>query len=161
MADTTPATGLVVQQWEDSFFKAYIHDGGFTSLMGTDENAVIQMKEDLTKKKGESINIALLGKLTNQATTGTDTLEGNEEDLATRSMRIYVDKRRNAVRVAEMSEQRSAIDLREGGRVALKDWAIEDTRDLIIDALGSPMRRPTSPSSTPRPTCSRPRCWTR
>lgn len=137
MADTTPATGLVVQQWEDKFFRAYIHDGGFKSLMGTDENAVIQMKEDLAKKAGDSITIALLGRLTNQATTGTNTLEGNEEDLASRSMRIYVDKRRNAVRVAEMSEQKSAIDLREGARVALKDWAIEDTRELIITALGS------------------------
>ncbi|MES2295216.1 MAG: DUF4043 family protein [Pseudomonadota bacterium] len=137
MADTTPATGLVVQQWEDKFFQAYIQDGGFKALMGTDENAVIQMKEDLSKKSGDSITIALLGRLTNQATTGTNTLEGNEEDLATRSMRIYVDKRRNAVRVAEMSEQKSAISLREGARVALKDWAIEDTRDLIITALGS------------------------
>lgn len=137
MADTTPATGLVVQQWEDKFFRNYIHDGGFQPLMGTDENAVIQMKEDLTKKAGDSITIALLGRLTNQATTGTNTLEGNEEDLASRSMRIYVDKRRNAVRVAEMSEQKSAIDLREGARVALKDWATEDTRELIITALGS------------------------
>jgi hypothetical protein len=37
MADTTPATGLVVQQWEDKFFTEYLHDGGFKSLMGTDE----------------------------------------------------------------------------------------------------------------------------
>lgn len=137
MADTTPATGLVVQQWEDKFFKQYIHDGRFKALYGTDENAVIQIKEDLTKKQGDSITIALVNRLTNQATTGTTVLEGNEEDLASRSMRIYVDKRRNAVRVAEMSEQKSAIDLRDAGRAVLMDWAMEDTRDLIITALGS------------------------
>lgn len=137
MADTTPATGLVVQQWEDKFFTQYLHDGGFKSLMGTSENAVIQVKEDLTKKAGDSITISLVNRLTNAATTGTSVLEGNEEDMASRSMRIYVDKRRNAVRIAEMSEQKSAINLREAGRAVLLDWAMEDTRDLIISALGS------------------------
>lgn len=137
MADTTPATGLVVQQWEDQFFTTYIQTNPLKPLMGTDENAVIQMKEDLTKKKGDSITIALVNRLTNDATTGTAMLEGNEEDLASRSMRIYVDKRRNAVRVAEMSEQKSAIDLREAARSTLQDWAQEDTRDLTITALGS------------------------
>lgn len=137
MADTTPATGLVVQQWEDKFFRQYIHEGGFKALMGKDENAVIQVKEDLTKKAGDSITIALVNRLTNAATTGTNVLEGNEEDMASRSMRIYVDKRRNAVRIAEMSEQKSAISLREAARATLLDWAMEDTRDLIIDALSS------------------------
>lgn len=137
MADTTYATGLRVQQWEDSFFSEYLHDGGFKPLMGTGETSVIQVKEDLTKKSGDSITIALVNRLTNNPVTGTSTLEGNEEDLASRSMRIYVDKRRNAVRVPEMAEQTSAISLRNAARPVLLDWAMEDTRDLIIDALGS------------------------
>lgn len=137
MADTVPATGLEVQQWDDGFFLEYIQGSRFKSLMGTDENSVIQMKEDLTKKKGDTITIALVNRLTNEATTGTDVLEGNEEDMSSRSHDITVNKRRNAVRVAEMSEQRSAIDLRRAGKAVLKDWAMEDTRDLIINALGS------------------------
>lgn len=137
MADTVEATGLRVQQWEDKFFTEYLHDGGFKPLMGTAETSVIQVKEDLTKKAGDSITIALVNRLSNSATTGTSVLEGNEEDMASRSMRIYVDKRRNAVRVAEMSEQRSAIPLRQAARATLLDWSIEDTRDLIITALGS------------------------
>jgi hypothetical protein len=36
-----------------------------------------------------------------------------------------------------MSEQKSAIDLRMAGKAMLKGWAIDDTRDLIIRALGS------------------------
>lgn len=137
MTDTTAATGLVVQQWEDKFFTEYLHDGGFKALMSTAENAVIQVKEDLTKKAGDSITIALVNRLTNTAITGTATLEGNEEDMASRSFRIYVDKRRNGVRVAEMSEQKSAISLRQAARSTLLDWAMEDTRDLVITALGS------------------------
>ncbi len=138
MADTTPATGLVVQQWEDKYTKEYFQGlQAFKPLMGTDEASVIQVKEDLTKKAGDSITVAMVNRLTNAATTGTNVLEGNEEDMASRSMRIYVDKRRNAVRVAEMSEQRSAIDLRNACKSTLLDWSIEDTRELIITALGS------------------------
>jgi N4-gp56 family major capsid protein len=137
MADTSIPTNLTVQQWDDKFFKQYIHDGRFKELQGTDENSVIQMKEDLTKKKGDIITLALVNRLTNQATTGTNVLEGNEEDLASRSHDIQVTKRRNAVRIAEMTEQKSAIDLRNAGRSTLMDWALEDTRDLYIQALGS------------------------
>ena len=137
MTDTTPATGLVVQQWEDKFFQEYLHDGGFKPLMGTNENAVIQVKEDLSKKSGDSITIALVNRLTNAAVTGSSTLEGAEEEMDSRSMRIYVDKRRNGVRVSEMNEQKSAISLRNAARATLLDWAMEDTRDLIITALGS------------------------
>lgn len=138
MADTTPATGLVVQQWENKFTKEYFQGlQAFKPLMGTDESSVIQVKEDLTKKEGDSITVALVNRLTNAATTGTTVLEGNEEDLASRSMRIYIDKRRNAVRVAEMSEKKSAIDLRDAAKSTLLDWSVEDTRELIITALGS------------------------
>lgn len=137
MADTSIASNLSVQQWDDRFFTDYIHNGRFKELQGTDENSIIQMKEDLTKKKGDTITIALVNRLTNQATTGTNVLEGNEEDMATRSHDITVNKRRNGVRIAEMTEQKSAIDLRQAARAVLMDWATEDTRDLYINALGS------------------------
>lgn len=138
MTDTTYATGLRVQQWEDKFFSEYLQTlQAFKPLMGTDEASVIQVKEDLTKKAGDSITIALVNRLNNAAVTGTSTLEGNEEDLVSRSMRIYVDKRRNAVRVPEMAEQTSAISLRNAAKPTLLDWSAEDTRDLIITALGS------------------------
>lgn len=137
MADTTNATGLRVQQWDAKFFEEYVRGNRFAPYMGTDENAIIQMKEDLTKKKGDRISLALVNKLTNDAVTGTGTLEGNEEDLISRSHLLTVDKRRNGVRVAEMSEQKSAIDLRMAGKAMLKNWALADTRSLIINALGS------------------------
>lgn len=138
MTDSTAATGLVVQQWEDSYFREYLQTlQAFKPLMGTDEGSVIQVKEDLTKKPGDSITIALVNRINDSAVTGTSTLEGNEAAMTSRSMRIYVDKRRNAVRVAEMEEQKSAISLRNAAKPTLLDWSAEDTRDLIITALGS------------------------
>jgi N4-gp56 family major capsid protein len=137
MADTTHATGLRVQQWDDEFYTEYFHDGRFKELRGSGVNSIIQVKEDLTKKAGDSVTYALVNRLTNAATTGTATLEGNEEDMSSRSFRVYVDKRRNAVRVPEMEEQKSAISLRNAARPILLDWATEDTRELYITALGS------------------------
>lgn len=137
MADTSAATGLTVQQWDDKFFTEYLQENRFAGEMGTSESSVIQVKEDLTKKAGDSVTFALVNKLTNAAVTGSNTLEGNEEDMVSRSFRLYVDKRRNAVRVSEMNEQKSAISLRSAAKAVLKDWAMEDTKDLIIEALGS------------------------
>lgn len=137
MADTRAASGLTVQQWDDKFFTEYFQDNRFSDEMGTNENAVIQVKEDLSKKPGDSVTFALINKLQNDATTGSDVLEGNEEDMASRSFRLYVTKRRHAVRVSEMEEQKSAISLREAGRAVLMDWAQEDTKRLIIDAIES------------------------
>lgn len=137
MADTRAATGLTVQQWDDRFFTEYLQENRFRPYMGTDENSVIQLKDDLTKKAGDSVTFALVNKLTGSGVTGTATLEGNEEDLVSRSFRVYVDKIRNGVRIAEMEEQRSAIDLRDAGRSTLKTWIMEKTRDDLIAALSS------------------------
>ena len=137
MANTTVATGLTVQQWDDKFFSEYFQENRFKDEMGTSENSIIQVKEDLTKKKGDSITFALVNRLTGAGVTGSSTLEGNEEALDTRSFKLEVTKRRNAVRVADLDEQFSAISLREAGKVSLQDWAQENTRDRIITALGS------------------------
>lgn len=137
MADSRSATGLTVQQWDDKFFTEYVQENLFAPYMGTDENSIIQVKNDLTKKAGDSITYALVNRLNNAGVTGTTTLEGNEEDLSSRSFRLFVDKLRNGVRVPEMEEQRSAISLREAARAVLKVWITERTRDDVIQALGS------------------------
>lgn len=137
MADSRAATGLRVQQWDDKFFVEYIQKNLFSKYFGKDENSIIQVKEDLTKKKGDRLAYALVNRLTNNAVTGSDTLEGNEEDMTSRSHRLTVTKRRNGVRTSEIEEQKSAISLRNAGRRSLMTWSMEDTRDQVIDALGS------------------------
>jgi N4-gp56 family major capsid protein len=136
LADTQVSTGLTVEQWDSDFFTEYLTENRFSGEFGTNENSIIQVKEDLTKKKGDRINYALVNKLTNQAVTGSSTLEGNEESMDSRSCEVAVDKRRNGVRVAEIDEQYSAIGLREAGKSVLKDWSMKDTETLTIKALG-------------------------
>ena len=137
MADSRVATGLTVEQWDDKFFAEYLTENRFASEFGTNENNVIQVKENLTRKPGDRITYALVNRLTNDAVTGRTTLEGAEEDMATRSFEQLVDKRRNGVRFAEVDEQFSAISLREAAKHVLKDWSMKDTETLIIQALAS------------------------
>jgi N4-gp56 family major capsid protein len=137
MADTRVASGLTVEQWDDKYFTEYLTENRFSGEMGTNESNVIQVKENLTKKPGDRINFALVNKLTQNAITGRNVLEGNEEDMSSRSFEVAVNKRRNGVRVAEIDEQFSAIGLREAGKSVLKDWSMKDTEKLIIQGLAS------------------------
>lgn len=137
MADTRAATGLTVQQWDDEFFVEYIQENRFSSDMGSNENAIIQVKEDLSAKRGESMTFGLLNRLTGSGVSGNATLVGNEEALDTRSFVANVEVRRNAVVVTDREQQFSAIDLRNAAKTALKTWSVEDTRDRIIEAMGS------------------------
>lgn len=137
MADTRAATGLTPEQWDDSFFEEHIQESPFKSVMGTNENSIIQVVENFKKGKGDAFTVALVNRLTGSAITGTNVLEGNEQDMASRSFRFTVDKRRTAVRIAEMSEYQSAINLRDAARSTLMTWSQEDVRDRIIEQLGS------------------------
>lgn len=136
MADTRANPNLTPEIWDDQFFTEYLTENRYAGEMGTSENSIIQVKEDLTKKKGDRVNFALVNKLTQDAVTGRGIMEGNEEDMATRSFELAVDKRRNAVRVAEIDEQYSAISLRQAGKFVLKEWAMKDTERLISRGLG-------------------------
>jgi N4-gp56 family major capsid protein len=134
MADTSAATGLTVQQWDDKFFKEYFQENRFKSEMGTSENSIIHVKE-FGAEKGKTMTWALVNRLTGTGVTGSSTLEGNEEDMDSRSFTIDIVKRRHAVRVSDQEEQYSAIGLRNAAKMVLKDWAVENTRDRIITAM--------------------------
>jgi N4-gp56 family major capsid protein len=137
MADSAAATGLTVKQWDAKYFKEYLQENPFSRYMGSGPNSIIQVKEDLTKKKGDAIHYALVNRLTNAAVSGSSTLEGNEEDMDSRSHELTIDQFRNAVRVPAFEDQKSAIPLRNAARDVLMDWSMEHTRDLVISALGS------------------------
>ena len=136
MAQTRAATGLTPQKWDSDFFKEYIQENMFKPYMGTDTNSIIQVKKDLTAAKGKTVTYALVNKLKGGGVTGNTDLEGNEEELVSRSFTLQVLLRRQGVIVPEQEEQYSAISLRDAGREVLMDWMMEDTRDRIITKLG-------------------------
>ena len=107
--------------------------------MGTDENAIIQIKENLTKTQGDAITINLVGALDASAgpNTGTSALVGFEKALPNDGHKITVGVVRDAVTVNGMEEQASPIDIRNAGKVALKDLSMRYLRNGINDALHS------------------------
>ena len=137
MALTTARSGLTPQQWDSKFFMEYVRENRFKRYMGTDENAIIQMKEDLTVKQGNKVTYASVNKLTGAGVTGNTTLEGSEEELDTRSMAVTVNPLRHAVAVTNWDEQKSSIELRDTAKMALKLWSMEKMKNDVVAALGS------------------------
>ena len=129
-------TGLTPQIWDDNFFRDYVRSSRFSRYMGTDEASIIQLREELTKRKGDTVTFALVNELVAQGVTGNNTLKGNEERLGLRSDTLTVDVLRHAVAVDDWDEQKSVIDLRDAARVQLREWAQKKLRDEITAGLG-------------------------
>ncbi len=136
MADTRAQVGLTPQQWDSNFFRDYVRASRFKRYMGTDEASIIQLKENLTAKKGDSVTYALVNELTGNGVTGNATLKGNEERLGSRSHKVTVNVLRHAVAVDDWDEQKSVVDLRDAAKVQLREWAQKKLRDGILTALG-------------------------
>ena len=136
MAQTYAASGLTPQLWDDEFFRDYVRASRYKRYMGTDEAAVFQLKDDLTKKKGDRVTFALVNELTGDGVTGNATLKGNEERLNSRSHALTVDVLRHAVAVDDWDVQKSVIDLRNAAKVQLREWAMKKLRDACTNALG-------------------------
>lgn len=137
MALTNAAPGLTPEQWDDQYFAEYVRDSRFFPYEGTDENSIIQVKENLTKARGDTVYFALANRLSGAGVTGNSLLEGNEEALKSREFGLTIQTYRNAVAITGHDEQLSAIDLRNAGKTMLKLWGMELKRDQIIAALAS------------------------
>lgn len=137
MAVGTVPTGLTVQQWDEKYFTQYLNNNFFKPFMGTGSSKMIQLKEDLTKKPGDSVTFTLVNRLTGAATNNGGTLEGNEEAVKLRSFKVTVEEYAHAVKLKKFEAQKTAIDLRQAHRDVLMDWNLELDRDKIIAALGS------------------------
>jgi hypothetical protein len=128
-----------VKQWDSNFFKEYIRQHRFKRYMGSSENSIIQVQNDLTKKQGDAITIPLVGALNAAAgpNNGSTTLVGAEKALPNDGHRIAVRVVRDAVVVSMEEEQASPIAIRDAGKVSLKDLAGRYLRNDIITAMGS------------------------
>jgi N4-gp56 family major capsid protein len=139
VANTTVSTAVRAKQWDSEFFKEYVRSNRFKKYMGQGENSIFQVKNDLTKKKGDAITINFVGALDADAgpNNGSTTLVGNEKALPNDGHKISVVVVRDATVVNLEEEQASAIDIRNAGRTALKTLAMRYLRNAIITALGS------------------------
>lgn len=137
MSELAVPSGMTVQQWDDQYFTEYYNKNWFKKFMGTGSSSMIQVREDLTKKPGDSITFQLVNNLTGAAKGATEDLEGQEEDLMLRSHKVTVQEYSHAVKWSNFEAQKTAIDLRGAHKDSLMAWNRRLQRDQIIDALGS------------------------
>ena len=138
MPDTTVASANQVDQWADDEFFEYVRQNPLKSLMGTDQNSVIQVKEELIKESGDQITFSLVTRLTGTGVTNDAQLEGNEEALGNYGHKVTVNQLRHGVVVGSYEKIKTKIDLLEAAKIMLRLWNMEQLRDLFIARLLSP-----------------------
>src|SRR5262245_41834447 len=140
MADMTitPARpGLTPTIWQDNFWSEYVRQNQFSVYFGSTENAMIQLRTQLGREEGDSIVFPAVRSLKGAGVTGNTVLEGNEEILDARSLKVTVGALRHAVAVSQWDEQKSIVDLLMAAEPALRNWAMEKLRTDIISSLGA------------------------
>ena len=139
MANTTGSSSMRAQIYQKELFKdredkLYFQANG---MMGTDENNIIQVKNELKKEKGDTVNFAFTKKLNNAAVTGDNELEGNEEAIASYVDSVVISQARFAVRLAgRYDEQRIAYNMREDAKNKLSIRVNEFIEKQIFMKLG-------------------------
>jgi N4-gp56 family major capsid protein len=123
--------------WQSDFWVEYLRESQFSVYFGTDMNSMIQLQTDLTRNPGDTVVFPTVRNLVGAGVTGNTVLEGNEEVLNARSLKVVVSAIRHAVAVSDWDEQKSVIDLLQAGKQVLKNWAMNKLRNDLITQLGA------------------------
>lgn len=137
MAETEFALNdpLAVQRWSTSLAVQANKGQYFIKFMGSGDDALIKVKSELSKQKGEKIIVALRMKLSGDGIEGDNDIEGTdaEEALSYFNDYLYIDQRRKGTKSkGKMSEQRVPYDIRKDGHDALAGWYGEDYDEQLM-----------------------------
>jgi hypothetical protein len=125
------------QIWVTKFLSEYVRESGFMPYMGKAETNIFQFRTELLEEAGKTINVPVIASLKGSGVSGSQVLDGNEEDLMNFNDQITVDWLRNGVRVPKSTQYLTEINLMDAAKSALRSWDAEKLRDGIIQALGS------------------------
>lgn len=104
----------------------------WSPYMGEGPNAIIQVLNELKTNPGDTVKVHVFSKLGSEGVDADGTLEGNESALTPYADTLYLGQKRNAVRIGgQLTEQRSAINLRKQAGHALGTWAKDFIQELI------------------------------
>ena len=136
MADTSVLSGLELTKWKKNFMREMVRDSGFEPYMGTSNQDIIHVINDL-ETDGYTIRVPLLKQLNNNGVSGETRLSGNEEQLNKFYQDISWEFYRNAVEISKKQREKSAVDLMAAVRPELSDWASEKIKYQIVDCFHS------------------------
>ena len=137
MAETLLNSGLTISRWRKNYFRQYVRDSRFGPYMGRGNDNIIVTMYELQTEAGKTIIVPFIGRLTGSGVSGSQVLEGNEEDLGSGNMPVSVDWRRNAVLVPKSEQYKTDIDLLDAAKPELKRWEAVLLRSDIIREFGA------------------------
>jgi N4-gp56 family major capsid protein len=135
--ETIVNAGLTITKWRKNYFREYVRSSRFAPYMGKGLNNIIVTMHELEESAGKTIIVPFVGKLTGSGVSGSQVLEGNEEDLGSGNMPVTIDWRRNAVIVPKSEQYKTDIDLLDAAKPALKEWEAVLLRADIIREMGA------------------------
>lgn len=135
--ETLVNSALEITRWRKNYFKEYTRASRFAPYMGRGNDNIIVTMYELQTEAGKTIIVPFVGKLTGSGVSGSQVLEGNEEDLGSGGMPVSIDWRRNAVVVPKSTQYKTDIDLLDAAKPALRTWEAELLRADIIREFGA------------------------
>lgn len=125
MAEVILNGNLAERRWlSDEYVTPYMRQSGFSEYMGTGTDAIIRILRGTDLGSGaRSVIMPLVGLLRGEGVSGSQVLEGNEEDMDTYADEIRVNYRRNGVKVPKSESYKTTLDLLRVARPRLRDWA--------------------------------------
>jgi len=138
MAHTTIETGnalapVIVQA---KLFKDQIKQSFFSNLMSEKGDNVVFVKNDFTKKKGDTMTFGIRYRNTGNPITGNATVKGKEDKLQFKSFQVTLERYRYALMDdGSLTRQRFVGDIPTETRQALQDWGAEQIDQMIFDAI--------------------------
>lgn len=137
MAETILNSAWTVSKWRKDYFRDYVRASRFRPYMGNGKENIIITMYELQSEAGKTINVPFISGLVGAGVSGSQVLEGNEEELVTANMPISVDWRRNGVVVPKSEQYKTEVDLLNAARAELRTWESNMLRADIIREFGA------------------------
>lgn len=114
----------------NDYWREFYREGRFSPYTGQKSNNVICIKEGKTK-----IRIPLITKLKGDGVSGSQTLDGQEENLDNYALELTPSFIRNGVRMNKEENEKTDIDLWKASKENLMDWSKEKVKNDTIQAM--------------------------
>jgi len=113
---------LVPQQWSEGLEAEVLKKISWSGLVGKRSDSLVQWKDNLSSKPGDTDTIGLRMQLTSTPKSSSDAVEGNEQTLTIYNMTFTIDEVVDAVRFKNVIDrQRVNFDMRDEAKAALAD----------------------------------------
>lgn len=133
MANTTVSSNNQVTKYRRQLILEYVRTNRFTPYAGRGMDAVIGIKGG----REPTIRHPLLARLTGGGVSGASTLRGNGENIGDYSFDTNPTYYRHCVEFTKEDLEKPAFDLMTQAGPLLRTWAMEQTRNRMLQALGA------------------------